>query len=103
MVTDTIWSGGKGNPYLTATMFAVALVCRWVNIDDTSMNPNAFLDAKNWLVLINAISFYLTLTPPNRPVPKSGRIMRSTYEKTILVRLLNHGRHSFARSAYCTS
>ncbi|KDQ23054.1 hypothetical protein PLEOSDRAFT_1114266 [Pleurotus ostreatus PC15] len=52
------------------------------------MNPNAFLDAKNWLVLVNAISFYLTLTPPNRPVPKSGQIIQSTYERTILVRLL---------------
>ncbi|KAF9499225.1 hypothetical protein BDN71DRAFT_1442271 [Pleurotus eryngii] len=68
----------------------------------TSMNANAFLDAKNRLALVNGISFYLTLTPPNRPVPERGQIIQSTYEKTILVHLPSHGRHSFAHSAYST-
>ncbi|KAL4255250.1 Protein-S-isoprenylcysteine O-methyltransferase [Pleurotus pulmonarius] len=52
------------------------------------MNPNALLDTRNWLVLVNGISFYLTLTPPNRPVPKSRQIIQSMYEKTILVHIL---------------
>ncbi|KAG9219787.1 hypothetical protein CCMSSC00406_0008164 [Pleurotus cornucopiae] len=54
------------------------------------MNANAFLDASNWLVLVNAISFYLTSTPPNRPLAESGQIIKSTYEKTVIARALAH-------------
>ncbi|KAF4581474.1 hypothetical protein EYR40_009760 [Pleurotus pulmonarius] len=53
-----------------------------------AMTP--LLDISNWLVLVNAISFYLTSTPPNRPLAESGQIIKSTYEKTFLVRLLAH-------------
>ncbi|KAL4250800.1 hypothetical protein AB1N83_013903, partial [Pleurotus pulmonarius] len=54
------------------------------------INTSAFLDASNWLVLVNAISFYLSSTPPNRPLAEGGQIIKSTYEKTIIVHALAH-------------
>lgn len=54
------------------------------------MHMNAFLDPSNCLVLVNAVNFYLASTPPNQSLSQSRQIMKSTYEKTVLARMLSH-------------